>query len=225
MPKQFRRFSRKRIGLYLVVLLTPVIILAYVSMTSASNQSQTATSTQAIGLPPVYPWSLGTPVTFQLAAQSTNYTLNAPSQLPSGSSLTEVRFSSDANYVFLGYTVNGVSSIGDNPGGWGLFITEQSSISNPLPPATTVNLPVIARTSYPNGTTYTSTIAQASTVTSGWQNMTVSGQSVLAVQIGNGAEIQWWSHDVWYRLYANLPLSQLQNVAASMISSPSGRAT
>jgi hypothetical protein len=217
-----KQFNAKRIGLSAAVLvLIPVIFLAYVNTTqTATNQP---TTTGAIGVSPVYVWDIGNPTTLQEAANSANYSLVMPLYLPTGSSLTQVRYSEDSNFVLLAYDVIGVSAVGGspNPGGWGLLITEQVSHSNPLPAQMTVEQPVIEKTTYPNGTVITSTIAQSSTVTSDWQSTTVSGQSILIQSDTSGqveSEIQWWSQGIWYHAFANTPMSQLEQVASSMIS-------
>jgi hypothetical protein len=161
-------------------------------------------------------------VTLQQAANDVNYSLTTPTLLPNGSLLTQVRYDSAANFVFLGYTIEGAPSLGTNPAGWALFITEQSSSYNPLPSPITVSPAVVETTSFANGTTHTSTIAQASTVTSDWQSATLSGQSVVILQSDGATEVQWWNHDVWYQASGTIPLSELEAAATSMISASSG---
>jgi hypothetical protein len=222
-------FSNKRriiaaVGISSVLALA--LIIAAVTYLPTQQETSTATS-PAVGLSPVYLWDIGHSTTLQEAADSVNYSLITPSYLPSGSSLTQVRYAEDANFVLLAYTITGVSPIGgnSNPGGWGLLIVEQSSSSNPLPAHTTVERAVVATTAYPNGTTVTSTIAQASTITSGWQNATIAGQSVLiesySAQVES--EIQWWSHNVWYQAFGGIPMSQLESMASSMITPPASQ--
>jgi hypothetical protein len=219
-----KQSNPKQIGLYVAILiLIPVLFLTYANTIQQPATSQ-PTRTANVGLSALYVWDIGNPTTLLGAENSANYSLIVPTFVPTGASLTQVRYSADSNFVLLAYKVVGVSALDGsaNPGGWGLLITEQVSVSNPLPPQTTIVQPVIEKIKYSNGTSMITTIAQSSTVTSDWQDTAVSGQSVL-IQSGSAEQfesgIQWWSHGIWYQAFANFSLPQLEQVAASMISS------
>jgi hypothetical protein len=133
-----------------------------------------------------------------------------------------VRYDPASDFVLLEYGTSGVTPSLNITDGWALLVSEQSSIINPLPPSTTVEPPVVAYTTYANGTTKSQTMVAASTMTSGWNTIMIAGQPVLGMAPSSGeVRIQWWHEGVWYQLYSMTSLQDLEQVASSMISSSS----
>jgi hypothetical protein len=210
-------FNPRRIATYLIVLIVGITLVGYLSIVSSPASPNPATPSSA-GLAPLTLTEIGSPVSIQQAVSSATYMVVTPSYLSSGLWLSGVRYDSAFGFVLLEYNETGTVATSSESQDYPLLIAEQPSNTNPLPNSTAVYPPVVAYTTYANGTTRSRTLAIASTETSGWINSTIDGQAVLtSSQSFAQSQVQWWHNGVWYRLYSTSSLQALEQIAGSMI--------
>jgi hypothetical protein len=222
-----KKLNGKRIAIFAGALLVlSLSLVAYVSYPTSTVRSQSPSGNSlgivgAGGSEDYYNYS--SPVTLKQASSSINYSLVMPSYLPTGVSFVGARLINASNQLYLMYSVNGSQLITASSTG-GLLIVEESTDSNPLPGPVIVTPAVVATTittiSSTSYTVATSIVAPASTISSGWDNTTLAGQSVLVGAISGLAQVQWWHNHVWIHLWGFMPLQALENIAQSMMASP-----
>jgi hypothetical protein len=185
----------------------------------------TATSSggPSTGASTIYIWYLGSPTNLTQAEQSANYTLVTPSFLPPSTYLTGVRSAEGGNLVVLGYTVEGVAPILNNSGGWSMIVCQQSYSTDPIETTTmtSVESAVTTVVGYANGTQVTTMGSQSTVVYYPPPTITLDGQTATysVLTATSPAFLSWWHAGIYYQIFGNLSLQELEQVADSMISS------
>lgn len=200
-------------ALFITVSMLTVIILYGAHPQQVNLYSSGSQNPNSPGAFQSYVWDVGSSVTLQQAKQTGTFPILVPSYLPAGSTLNEVRVTSDGGFVMLGYANPSLVSIPNDSKGLSIIVVERVQNTNPFVASTSPPEPIITQVQYPNGTIKSWTQSQSY---SGPNYTTIDGHLVLASTMNGFTDLQWWSNGIFYNVVAALPLQDAIQIAHSL---------